>query len=156
MTCKVNSISKVVEANLCNGCGACAGIFPNAIKMIDDAIEGRRPFALDPNGAEDQAAVAVCGGLGGDVQRPRDQIEADWGPVLACWEGYAADAETRFRGSSGGAVSALATFLVESDQVDAVAHIRSRQDDARFNEPHLSRTRQDILAGAGSRYAQAR
>jgi coenzyme F420 hydrogenase subunit beta len=155
MNCKVDTISKVVESNLCNGCGACAGAFPNAFKMIDDAIEGRRPVALSPNGSADRDAISVCGGLGLAPLPAKDKVEADWGPVLACWEGHAADAETRFRGSSGGAVTALATFLLEKDQAGAVAHIRGRRDDPRFNEATLSTTGQDILSAAGSRYAQA-
>jgi coenzyme F420 hydrogenase subunit beta len=50
----------------------------------------------------------------------------DWGPVLAAWEGWASDDEIRHRGSSGGAVTALAAFALDSGAADGVAHIAAR------------------------------
>ena len=43
-------------------------------------------------------------------------------PVRAAWIGHAADTAIRFKGSSGGAVTALALFAVQSGTVGAVAH----------------------------------
>ena len=36
-------ITKAVACNLCTGCGACAGAFPDFIRMVDDPLNGRRP-----------------------------------------------------------------------------------------------------------------
>jgi coenzyme F420 hydrogenase subunit beta len=155
MTRTVTSITDVVACNLCTGCGACAGGFPQAISMIEDAIEGRRPVAADPGGAADRAALAVCAGIGAPDRSARDTVEADWGPVLACWEGYAADDEIRYRGASGGAVTALAAFAMAQGTVGGTAHVRARQDDPRLNETVISTDRAGLLAGAASRYAQA-
>ncbi|SDJ79191.1 Coenzyme F420 hydrogenase/dehydrogenase, beta subunit C-terminal domain [Aliiruegeria lutimaris] len=155
MSRSIESVSDVVACNLCTGCGACAGLFPNAIRMIEDEIEGRRPVANTPGGAEDRAALGVCAGIGAPEQPARDAVEADWGPVLACWEGYAADPDIRHRGSSGGAATALAAFAVESGVVDGVAHVTARTDDPRRNTVSISRDRDALLRGAGSRYAQA-
>lgn len=154
MTRTPQTVSDVVACNLCTGCGACAGLFPNAIKMIDDEINGRRPVVA-PGDAADSAAMAVCGGIGADLPAPADEVEADWGPVLDCWEGYAADPEIRFRGSSGGAVTALATFALTQGTVEAVAHVAARAEDPRFNDTVLSTTPEGLLRAAGSRYAQA-
>jgi coenzyme F420 hydrogenase subunit beta len=84
-----------------------------------------------------------------------DAVDDDWGPVLAAWEGWASDDEIRHRGSSGGAVTALAAFALESGAADGVAHIAARADDPRLNEAVISRDRASLLRGAGSRYAQA-
>ncbi|NKX43584.1 coenzyme F420 hydrogenase [Roseibacterium sp. KMU-115] len=149
----------MVACNLCTGCGACAGAFPDLIRMVDDPVNGRRPVvAATPEArAAAKDAVALCAGGASDwTALPRaDAIDADWGPVLATWEGWAADDEIRHRGSSGGAVTALAGFALESGAADGVAHIAARADDPRLNEAVISRDRAGLLRGAGSRYAQA-
>jgi coenzyme F420 hydrogenase subunit beta len=76
-----------------------------------------------------------------------------WGPVLGVWEGYAADPEVRFEGSSGGAATALALYAMEKREMAGILHVRSRQDVPYLNQTVLSTTRSELLAGAGSRYA---
>ncbi len=151
----IDTITDVVACNLCTGCGACAGAFPRAIEMIEDPVEGRRPVARAPGGAEDRAALEVCAGHAVPDWSATDQIEADWGPVLACWEGHAADPEIRHAGSSGGAATALSLFALQSGQAQGVAHIRACPDDPRLNETTISRDRAGLLSGTGSRYAQS-
>lgn len=152
-------ITKMVACNLCTGCGACAGAYPGLIRMVDDPVNGRRPVvAATPNGrAAARGAVALCAGADSDwtTLDRTDAIDADWGPVLAAWEGWAADTEIRHRGSSGGAVTALAAFALDSGLAGGVAHIAARTDDPRLNEAVISRDRAGLLRGAGSRYAQA-
>lgn len=156
---RMDPITRAVARNLCTGCGACAGAFPNAIRMMDDPVNGRRPVVADNAQGRTAAnrAISLCAGKGADFgELPRqDAIDRDWGPVLATWEGYAADTEIRHRGSSGGAVTALALFALQSGVVQGVAHIAARADDPRLNEAVISRDRAALLRGAGSRYAQA-
>jgi coenzyme F420 hydrogenase subunit beta len=152
-------ITRLVSRNLCTGCGACAGLFPDAIRMAEDPVHGRRPVVA-PNPAAHRAATAaasLCAASGADwtALSRNDTIDADWGPVLAAWEGWSADPEIRHRGSSGGAVTALALHALASGQADGVAHIAARHDDPRLNEAVISRERTGLLRGAGSRYAQA-
>lgn len=152
-------ITRVVEQSLCTGCGACAGMFPEQISMVDDAENGRRPVvspcAAGRRAAE--AAVTLCAGQGMDhgALPAADQIDRDWGPVAKVWEGWAADPEIRYRGSSGGAVTALALHLLEDEGLDGVVHIAQRADDPRLNQGVISHDRAGLLRGAGSRYAPA-
>ena len=150
-------ITNAVACNLCTGCGACAGAFPELIKMVDDPVHGRRPVVQPGGRMAAKAAAALCAGIAVDYTTlPRhDAIDATWGPILATWEGYAADTEIRHRGSSGGAVTALALFAMQSGAAGGVAHVRARQADPRLNEAVISRDRAGLLMGAGSRYAQA-
>ncbi len=152
-------ITRLVARNLCTGCGACAGLFPKAITMHEDPIHGRRPV-VNPEPASRQAAEAastLCAGAGSDWRtlKRTDILDADWGPVLAAWEGWSSDPEIRHRGSSGGAVTALALHALASGIARGVAHVAARQDDPRRNEAVISRGRAELLRGAGSRYAQA-
>lgn len=155
----IDPITRVVACNLCTGCGACAGAFPDFIRMVDDPLNGRRPVVAKGASAHDAAtqAVNLCAGTGADfTSLPRtDAIDRDWGPVLAAWQGHATDTEIRHRGSSGGAVTALALFALHSGLAQGVAHIAARRDDPRLNEAVISHDRAGLLRGAGSRYAQA-
>ncbi|MCH2095442.1 MAG: Coenzyme F420 hydrogenase/dehydrogenase, beta subunit C-terminal domain [Rhodobacteraceae bacterium] len=129
------------------------------IRMIDDPENGRRPVVRKtPQGrlAADKA-IAVCAGVGSDwtALQTRDHTDEEWGPVLATWEGWAQDLEIRHKGSSGGAVTALAEFALTSGTASGVAHIAARRDDPRLNEAVISLDRAGIMRGTGSRYAQA-
>ncbi len=152
-------ITRTVACNLCTGCGACAGAFPEAIRMVEHPVHGRRPVvASGPAGrAAAEAAIGLCAGAETDHSAlPRqDTVDEMWGPVLAAWEGWAADPEIRHRGSSGGAVTALALFALETGHVDSVAHIAADKADPLENVAVQSTNRAELLRGAGSRYAQA-
>jgi coenzyme F420 hydrogenase subunit beta len=57
------------------------------------------------------------------------------------------------QGSSGGVLSAIATWLLETRRVSFVAQIAVSHDDPLRNELQLSRDRAAVLRAAGSRYA---
>jgi coenzyme F420 hydrogenase subunit beta len=164
MMSRPKSIEAVVKNHLCTGCGACAGLAPALFSMTDEPQAGLRPHRIP--GARDAAreavALAACPGVGSG---PRPELQAarpdgapcatEWGTVLEIWEGHAADPEMRWRGSSGGAATALATFAIESGYADGAVHVRQSGQDALRNETVISRNRGDLMAAAGSRYAPA-
>lgn len=161
---KIRGITDVAERGLCLGCGACAYMQPETITMVDDVDQGRRPLVLLPmaggQAPDTGEALAVCPGVelahgpkAGDAVIP--ELYEGWGPVLEVWEGHAADAAVRLRGSSGGVATALAAFCLEQHGMHGVLHIRARADIPYLNETVLSTTAEDLLAAAGSRYAPA-
>lgn len=160
------SIDSVVRRHMCTGCGACAGLAPKLFRMEDSPGTGRRPVrvggAADP--ASEQLALAVCPGAGaGPKPAPasttplpaESPCSKEWGSVLEIWEGHAADPAMRWRGSSGGAVTALAAFALESGVAEGVVHVRQSGGNALLNESTISRSRDELVAAAGSRYAPA-
>ena len=90
-------ITRAVERNLCTGCGGCAGLKPAAIRMVEHPVHGRRPVVAPTaeGRAAARAVASVCAGTGADHRAlPRvDDIDREWGPVLAVWQGWAADPE---------------------------------------------------------------
>lgn len=154
-----NPITRAVACNLCTGCGACAGIAPDFIRMVEDPVNGLRPVVHDSAlaNAAALAAATVCAGIGADfASLPRkDALDKAWGPVVEAWIGHATDTEIRHRGSSGGAVTALALFALNSGKVNGVAHTVARDGDPRRTETRISTSRAELLQGSGSRYAQA-
>ncbi|PSL21969.1 Coenzyme F420 hydrogenase/dehydrogenase, beta subunit C-terminal domain [Shimia abyssi] len=152
-------ISSIVAKNLCTGCGACATGKNGLIRMVDDPKNGRRPVVRKTADGmrASKAALPRCAGTANnwDQLAINDSVDQAWGPVRAVWQGYAEDNEIRHRGSSGGAVTALAMYALTSGHASGVVHIAARQDDPRLNETVISRDRAGLLRGAGSRYAQA-
>lgn len=69
--------------------------------------------------------------------------------------GFAADEGTRFQGSSGGVLSALAVHALESGMVDAVLHVAADPKRPSYNRMTLSDQPEQIISGAGSRYASS-
>ncbi len=63
--------------------------------------------------------------------------------------------DIRKGGSSGGAATALALFAVEKQGFSGVLHTNARQDIPYLNETVFSRTRDELSAATGSRYAPA-
>lgn len=163
MRLRVLDIKGVAERGLCTGCGACASLSPDEIRMVDDVENGRRPLVAD--GASDprtREAIRACPGvgLGHDDETLRDpdlisELSAGWGPVYEVWEGYAADDDVRWGGSSGGAASALALHCIEHEGMHGALHIAAREDVPYLNETVLSTSREEFIARTGSRYAPA-
>lgn len=155
----MNSISNVVERQLCTGCGACAFVEPSRFEMEDATDVGRRPFLK--NNAEEEGGVglSVCPGVGltHDFASKEMEINTDlrdaWGPVLEVWEGYATNGEIRHSGSSGGAATALALFALEEQNYSGVLHTGVSGDNPLINETKYSNTRRQLESTTGSRYS---
>ncbi|MDO6522779.1 Coenzyme F420 hydrogenase/dehydrogenase, beta subunit C-terminal domain [Shimia thalassica] len=159
MTRSSDPITRAVETSLCTGCGACAGGFPELIRMVEDVQNGRRPVVSQTSQgrAAAQEAIKLCAGVGANYDEldTRDDTDRSWGPVLKVWEGWASDDEIRHRGSSGGAATALSQSMLATQSAGGVAHVVQREDDPRLNTSVISQNREELLRGAGSRYAQA-
>lgn len=157
-------VHEVAGNKLCTGCGVCAYLAPDEIRMVDVLDHGRRPLPVLPSGRAGPGAAAAVGCCPG-VRLEHDSaraapgeiagLRAAWGPVRKIWEGYAADPEIRYAGSSGGVATALAGYCLTGQGMAGVLHIGARPDVPYLNETRLSRGRDELLAAAGSRYAPA-
>ncbi|MCZ4313849.1 Coenzyme F420 hydrogenase/dehydrogenase, beta subunit C-terminal domain [Comamonadaceae bacterium G21597-S1] len=63
------------------------------------------------------------------------------------------DTAIRKQASSGGAISALACYLLDSGKVDFIAQIAVDGKDPLANTLQISRSHEDVIRAAGSRYA---
>jgi len=159
---KVNSIEDVVKFQLCTGCGACAYIEPSRYRMGDAIEYGRRPFLRSNPQPETHEALKICPGLSlshsKNIKENKDinkDLLGGWGPIFEVFEGYAADDEIRFAGSSGGAATALALFCLEQQDMNGVLHTGAKNDAPYLNETVISTSRKQLLERTGSRYSPA-
>lgn len=151
----VDPIARVVSSGFCAGCGVCAAIGePGKVAMELSKAGYMRPkvhSAITP--AESATFSAICPGVQVRHEPSSPSTKhAIWGPLLSCATGYSTSAEMRRIGSSGGAISALCAYLLESGVVDFVAQNAADPDDPLGNRLQVSRSRADILRAAGSRY----
>lgn len=164
MNRKYSNVEDIAARHLCMGCGACAGLHPGHIEMVETVDHAWRPRCLTKDSRQGHVAeqsVRVCPGSQTHY-RPEEDCEAvdatlfdEWGPVLEVWEGHAGDDELRYRGSSGGLVNALALYCIEKGGMRGALHVKARKDIPFLNESSISCDRSALLEGSGSRYAPA-
>lgn len=151
-----DQVHQVVETGRCTGCGACT--------LLDDGLEMRlsgqgylRPERVGASTASPDAARAfgrACPGRTVRAQRPPGSVyHPTLGPVAGCWEAAAADPEIRHRGSSGGVLTALSAWLVESGEAVRAVGASADPAEPRRTVPVTIQSRDEALAAAGSRYA---
>jgi coenzyme F420 hydrogenase subunit beta len=156
MTGESPTVAGVLAADLCSGCGLCAGVSAGAIAMGRQAPGFARPVQLRPitTGAE----ARIAGSCPGRVVAPwqsTPQRHPYWGPWRETLTGAATDPAVRFAGASGGALSALLIHAVESGLVDRVLHVEADPDQPTGNRLRWSTSAAHVLAGAGSRYSSS-
>ncbi|MFL5297723.1 MAG: Coenzyme F420 hydrogenase/dehydrogenase, beta subunit C-terminal domain [Phenylobacterium sp.] len=147
------TVRRVVAGQLCSGCGLCAGVASSGIAMGEAAPGYARPQQRGPVKETTEAIIArSCPGAVVAPWPPGPDVHPVWGPMLDVLTGHATDSEIRFKGASGGAVTALALHALQSGLVDRVVHVTADPADPVGNRVVVSTSRDEIVAGAGSRY----
>lgn len=156
------SLTEIVEAGLCIGCGLCQSIAGSDQVNIVMTQQGReRPVARHDLAAPLLERInAVCPGIrvGGPEASTRSeapQNDAVWGPVEHMSIGYAGDTTVRFQGSTGGVLTALGQHLLRSGLVKFILHVGASKSAPMRSERRLSFDTASVLEGAGSRYGPA-
>ncbi len=134
---------------------------PENITLVNVVSQGIRPRLAKRPCEQCDDCLRVCPGInlthqpGASRNEGIPGLRAGWGPVLEIWEGYAADPEVRFSGSSGGLASALALYCMEKAGMPGVLHIGQDDSVPLRNKTFFSTSRKEIVARTGSRYAPA-
>jgi len=152
---------------LCLGCGLCSYVCePSEVTMLDIEHVGlRAAFSPAISERSKQRAYELCPTVAtdfGQLKRRADYepavektTERNWGAITGIWEGYATDEEIRFKGSSGGALTALSLYCLNELGHHGVLHTGENPEDPIRNKTRLSRSREELLAVVGSRYSPA-
>lgn len=160
------SPAEIVRAGLCIGCGSCvAQAEPRSAHMTLDAYGFLKPAGSRRwYRARTRAFSRTC--PFSPSARDEDRIAAERFPFArhvdgrvgrfdSAWVGHVEEDQFRLQGSSGGLVTWTAAELMRRGLVDAVAHVSAipnpREDEAFFRY-RVSRTEDELRAGAKSRY----
>ncbi|TXK75405.1 Coenzyme F420 hydrogenase/dehydrogenase, beta subunit C-terminal domain [Mesonia sp. HuA40] len=156
----------VIKGDYCIGCGICATVEDSPIEMeldnygkivpkikdiyfnkkVEAKIEAICPFSNEgPN--EDELGQELFGKTNNYVDK--------LGYINSTFAGYVKENNYRESGSSGGFGSWIVNYLLQENHIDAVVHIGSRkptESDSRVYEYKVSRTKEEIMEGAKSKY----
>jgi coenzyme F420 hydrogenase subunit beta len=161
--------TEVVTSGLCTGCAACVVACPYDVLEYDDTGGRYKPFHVPAEGGPDNCTHGEKGCTLCTRACPRFR---DWEPEieqrlfgrsrtedevsgveLSIALVRATDPEIHAGGQDGGLVSALLIWALEHDVIDAALVSGLEGDGSTWKAvPRVARTRDDVLAAAGSRY----
>ena len=160
--------SEVVTSGLCTGCAACVVACPHPVLDYESANGVYKPFHLDIDGGPENCTHGEKGCTMCTRACPRfrnweseidthrfarertdDEVYGIGDVLLA----RASDPTLVDIGQDGGFVSALLIYALEHDIIDAALVSGLEGDGSTWRaEPRVVRTRDEVLATAGSRY----
>ena len=141
-TMKLKKINASIEEKYCCGCGLCN----NFVEGYFDKKGYFRPNMSELKNKFD-TGCCYCNTLNYSVS------EKMWGDFISLYYGYSNDWTIRKAASSGGVLSELACYLLDSHQVDYVVQIRASSDSQIKTQTVYSKTREEVLQNCGSRYS---
>ena len=160
---------EVVTTGLCTGCAGCVVACPYDVLGYQDTEGVYRPFHLEEEGGPGgcghgergcTSCTRACprfrtwepevdNHLFGRTRRPEEMEGVSKDIILA----RATDAEVHERGQDGGLVSAILLWALDHGYIDAALVSYLEGDGTSWKAvPGVARTREEILASAGSRY----
>src|ERR1700752_2407462 len=128
-------LQEIVRQGLCAGCGLCESIAgPERIEMKITSAGRIRPHQRsDLDDAILEKIRSVCPGITVTGPDPAQVVDRGvmhdiWGPIRNVQRGWSTDEDIRFRSAAGGAMTALAYYLLESGKVEAILHVRASSE----------------------------
>ena len=157
---KESTIQEIVRQGLCIGCGTCITMCPEKALILQESQEsGIYLPRLDPSKCIHCGVChLVCPGIEADFNKLNfiafDQKSkyAFLGNYLSCYSGYATDQNLRAKSTSGGLISALAIFALETGLVDGVLTTRANLKKPLKPYSFIAKTKQEVLSAIGSKY----
>lgn len=151
-------IASVIDNDQCSGCGACTALVPGLKMTLNQEGFLRPDFSSAESTEADQrrddlcSFEQICPGL--VVANPPALEKSDpyFGRYVSAWIGWAADEEIRTAGSSGGVITALSTWLVETSRAESVSGVAASPKSPSRAVPVRILSREDAIKAAGSRY----
>lgn len=149
----MKTVQDIIKNDLCLGCGLCEAIVGRKKCEMVVSNEGfyRPKFKFPISREENELIVGGCPG----IHLEGNGHKGVWGDVIDVTESWATDPVLRKKSATGGVVSALAIYLLESKRVDAILQVGVVEGDWLHNQLLISRNRDDVFRNAQSRYAPA-
>ena len=151
------SLADIRSSGLCAGCGLCASMDRSGSVTMEESADGwlRPRVTGEPDERSQRAVEAACPAIRiVDPAREQDsERHPIWGPLADLRFSWSTDKELRYTASSGGGLSGLLAYLLETGEIDFVLTNTMSDTSPIRNAPIRAQSRADILRSAGSRYA---
>ena len=145
-------IKRLIDYNLCLGCGLCQSIYPSKCEILLDKDGFYKPvFRENLTYREDKHISELCPA----IQIRGNKHSGSWGDILYLCEGWSKERDIRHKAASGGVTTSLAIYLIENKIVDGILQVGVIKNNYLLNELKQSSSRDDIIQNAQSRYAPA-
>lgn len=132
----------------CTGCGLCVSVKKVLMKRDERGLR-----IISENKENDAFYSAVCPAGGWQCSYLKEG--AIWGRERGVFLSYSTDAYIRHMASSGGVLTAISLYLIETKKVDGIIHIKQDQNEPIETEIACSYTRDEVLECMGSRYSSS-
>jgi coenzyme F420 hydrogenase subunit beta len=150
-------IEAVVSAGNCSGCGACC-LLDSGLTMELNAHGYNRPVRRGPRapGSVSARFARICPGVSVQAQRPAGSVRHRLlGPTFRAWQAWAVDPQIRHVGSSGGTITAIVSWLLQSGRITEATEAARDPQDPRRTTTAVVTSHEGAVRCAGSRYAPA-
>lgn len=146
-------IDRIKQYNLCIGCGLCTSLLGKDKCTMQLGTDG---FYLPKlNGALSRKESKLVKNTCPAIKVTGKPHKGKWGPIKSIYQAWSMDKDIRFKAASGGVVTSIGICLLEHKMVDAILQVGVCENSYLYNELHISRTKEDVVNNAQSRYAPA-
>jgi coenzyme F420 hydrogenase subunit beta len=149
---------EVIDAGLCTRCGSCVGVCPDKALKIDDLTGDCLPVQVD--GCSDCGLCHVgCSGKDVPFAQLNQQVFGRQpsnmllGNMLNLFVGHASQRGVRSRGASGGVITAVLKYLLETGKIDGAIVLVMDETTPWVSKPIIARSVEEIEAAAQSKYS---
>lgn len=155
---KERLIQAVVRPGLCTGCGACVALDASRAAGMVDSPRGPIPDFSRMSADLPPLAWEACAGKGlhyPDLYRRHyggPPARGLTGVIKAVRTGHASDPAIRAAGASGGVLTRVLQYLLETGRIDAALVVRQGVPTPERARVTVARTAEEILAAAQSVY----
>ncbi|MGB3808236.1 MAG: Coenzyme F420 hydrogenase/dehydrogenase, beta subunit C-terminal domain [Erythrobacter sp.] len=151
------SIEEIRSSGLCAGCGMCAAFDRSGAIQMEESTQGwMRPAVKGlPDPRVQEVVEKACPGIKivDPARETGEERHVTWGPVAETHFSWSTNRDLRHLASSGGGLSGLLAYLVETGEVNFVL-TNSMSDESPIRNARVeARDLSDIKHAAGSRYA---
>lgn len=129
----------------CTGCGLCHSI--KGIPLVRDDRGFPNVKLTEKEDVEFFQRVCPVFYYSGDKKHDV------WGIIEKALIGYSANCEVRHKAASGGALTELCSYLLESREVDGIIHTTVHPEDPTQTVSCISTSAEELFARCGSRYS---
>jgi coenzyme F420 hydrogenase subunit beta len=154
-----NALQRIIRSDLYTRSGTEVGVSGGALELVED--DGDYTVRKVIDGDIPRVCLDACTDLGADYPALNravfGRLPANWliGNYERIFVGHITDEAVRRNGSSGGVISGAQLYLLEQGDAEGAITLCMRRDRPYLTEAVVATTREEILAGAKSKYTTA-